>query len=314
MRLTIKKIVIAVIGVILGGQSFSAAETIYLQSGEKIEGNIIDQTDQYLIVDAPGTSGTYRWKDVKTIEQTPAQLSFLSQNSLTSPAGTADIVVEDVILKESEETAPVKSTESYRGGPAQLSADPVKQSKSQDQSPSLNEKVKALEVRSRIENLQENESSLPQHKQGDKGRRVLTDEQVAQSIFDGAMSFVTKGDVDKAVELLKETIEIQPSRPDWHMNYGVLLLTKANNISKNKKTAQARAFYQEAYKELTLSIDLFDAANEKLKPFISQCYFLLGEMDRYVFGDKTKAKNFYQKALEYSAHEGAQQALVSLMK
>ena len=159
-----------------------------------------------------------------------------------------------------------------------------------------------------------NQSPLPgdSPKEPPHGLRSISDDQMAEAVFDGAATFIQQGDIEKGLDLLKQITEIQPKRPDWHMNYGLLLFTKANRLYKNGEIQEAQKIFTQAEKELLLSTELFDKTDERLKPFISQCYFLLGEMDLRVFQDRAHAKSFYQKSLEYSSHKAAQEALKDL--
>ena len=67
---------------------------------------------------------------------------------------------------------------------------------------------------------------------------------------------------------------------------------------------------RQAEVQLLKAIEGFNPNKDQV--YLSQCYFLLGEMYLNAFGDKVKAKAYYQKAADLNDYPGARNALNKL--
>ncbi|MCK9604312.1 MAG: tetratricopeptide repeat protein [Candidatus Omnitrophica bacterium] len=133
----------------------------------------------------------------------------------------------------------------------------------------------------------------------------------ANMIGNKGIKLIQEGKMDEGLDLIRQAIQADPQKPDWHMNYGSLLFKKGQQIFQSGNMQEAQGVFKEAEKELLLATQLFKEADNKLK---SHCYFLLGDIYYYVYSEKEKARNFYQKSLElYSEHQEAREALKSIV-
>jgi hypothetical protein len=65
-RMLFMALVLAVF--VLSCYSFSFADTVYLKSGNKVEGKIIEKSDDYLKVDIAGVAVTYFWDEIESAQ------------------------------------------------------------------------------------------------------------------------------------------------------------------------------------------------------------------------------------------------------
>jgi TPR repeat protein len=67
---------------------------------------------------------------------------------------------------------------------------------------------------------------------------------------------------------------------------------------------------RQAEAQLRQAIEGFNPNKDQV--YLSQCYFLLGEMYLNAFGNKVKAIEYYQKSADLSDYSGAKDALNKL--
>src|SRR3989338_672711 len=133
----------------------------------------------------------------------------------------------------------------------------------------------------------------------------------ANTIGNKGIKLIQEGKMDEGLDLIRQAIQTDPQKPDWHMNYGSLLFTKGQQIFQSGNVQEAQGIFKEAEKELFWATQLFKEADNKLK---SHSFFLLGDIYYHVYGEKEKAKSFYQKSLElYPGHQEARDALKSIV-
>ncbi len=135
----------------------------------------------------------------------------------------------------------------------------------------------------------------------DEERRFQADQfeaKVAQAI--------DENNISQGLDLMSKAVSLDPSGMR-HMTYGSLLFGNGVSVFKEGDKAQGQRILRQAEAQLHKAIQLFDV--NKDQAYLSQCYFLLGEMHLNAFGDKIKAKQYYQKAVNLSDYTGAKESL-----
>lgn len=116
------------------------------------------------------------------------------------------------------------------------------------------------------------------------------------------IDLINDGRFDEGLELIKSATEIAPEIPEWHMNYGSLLMMKGQqDYSRSGNIQERDKVFRDVEAELLRAIELF---GDKHAPSKSHCYFLLGDTYFYVFSDKVKAKHYYETSLKYNPEHG----------
>ncbi|GEM_PF-6046352 len=116
---------------------------------------------------------------------------------------------------------------------------------------------------------------------------------------------------DEALALLQQAMKLAPDRPDAHMRYASVLLAKGQAVLAAGKKEDGRAILREVEKELlaTLRLAKHEADAIQRTRVKSQANFLLGDLNFYAFGNKERAKGYYQESLWYDPqHPGALEA------
>jgi len=90
-----KKIILIILLLIL--PSFSFAETLVLKSGQRIEGKIVEKTDDYIKVDFQGIVLTYFLDEISNIDGLP-----ISQETINSKAYLAKRLQEGIVMISAE--------------------------------------------------------------------------------------------------------------------------------------------------------------------------------------------------------------------
>ncbi len=126
------------------------------------------------------------------------------------------------------------------------------------------------------------------------------------------LQLIQEGKEAEGLDLIRQAIQADPQIPDWHMNYGSMLFLKGQKIFQSGNTQEAKKIFKESEKELLLATQLFKEADGKLT---SHCYFLLGDIYQYAYGEQDKAKEYYEKSLTlYPKHGGAKSALNDIVE
>ncbi len=76
---------------------------------------------------------------------------------------------------------------------------------------------------------------------------------------------------------------------------------------KTATRIKGSAILRQAEEQLHKAIDGFNPGKDQV--YLSQCYFLLGEMYLNAFGDKNKAREYYRRSVESNDNPGARDAL-----
>lgn len=131
----------------------------------------------------------------------------------------------------------------------------------------------------------------------------------ADDLEDKSAQAIDDGDMDQALDLMVRAIQLDPT-PLRYMNYGSILFGNGVSIFKNTDQAQGIAILKQAEAQLHKAIQGFNPNKDQV--YLSQCYFLLGEMYLNAYGDKFKAIEYYQKSADLSDYSGAKDALNKL--
>jgi len=137
----------------------------------------------------------------------------------------------------------------------------------------------------------------------------LSSKDRADQLEKQAIDVTDAGRMDEGLKLMRKAIELDPT-PMRHMNYGSILFGQGVSLFQGGNQTQAVVILHKAEGELSQAIVSFNPKREKV--FLSQAYFLLGEIYLNAFADKIKAKFFYQKAKTYYKNEAAKSELEKL--
>ena len=131
----------------------------------------------------------------------------------------------------------------------------------------------------------------------------------ADDLEDQGAQAIDDGDMDHGLKLMSSAIALDPT-PSRYMNYGSILFGNGVSVFKDSDPKQGITTLRQAEAQLLKAIALFNPNKDQV--YLSQCYFLLGEMYNNAFKDKFKAKTYYQKAADLSDYTGAKDALSKL--
>lgn len=131
----------------------------------------------------------------------------------------------------------------------------------------------------------------------------------ADKLENEAVELIDSGKRAEGLAKMLEAIEVDPT-PLRRMNYGSVLFGDGVEKYKKGNREEALKIFQMCEKQLVAAIKSFNAAIDNA--YLSQCYFLLGEMYLNAFGGREKAKEYYQKAVSLFDHPGAQASLAQL--
>jgi len=132
---------------------------------------------------------------------------------------------------------------------------------------------------------------------------------LADNLEDKAAEAIDDGDMDKGLDDIIQAIALDPS-PSRYMNYGSILFGNGVSLFKDSDQQKGVATLQLAEIQLRKAIAGFNPHKDQV--YLSQCYFLLGEMYLNAFGDRQKAKEYYQRSAELSDYSGAKEELNKL--
>jgi len=135
--------------------------------------------------------------------------------------------------------------------------------------------------------------------------------QQANELFQQGITRINQGFFDEGLQIIRQTTQMEPHQPEWHMHYGSLLFTRAGLLYQLHRENEAVYFAGEARQELQRAIDLY--AGKEFNVQKAQCYFLLGELAYFISKDRETARTYYQQCLELSPdHTAALDALKNL--
>ena len=127
----------------------------------------------------------------------------------------------------------------------------------------------------------------------------------ADDFEDKSAQAIDDGDMDKGLDFMVRAIQMDPT-PLRYMIYGSVLFGNGVAIFKDSDQKKGEEILRQAEAQLLKAIQGFNPGKDQVS--LSQCYFLLGEMYNNAFGDKVKAKGYYQKAVELNDYSGAKDA------
>lgn len=143
--------------------------------------------------------------------------------------------------------------------------------------------------------------SIPTEAQKNKSQADDLEDKSALAIDDGNM--------DQGLDFMVRAIKLDPT-PMRYMMYGSILYGNGVSVFKDSDQAKGKEILRQAEAQLLNAIAEFNPNRDQV--YLSQCYFLLGEMYLNAFEDKLKAREFYKKAADLSDNTGAKEALNKL--
>ncbi len=162
-----------------------------------------------------------------------------------------------------------------------------------------------------IERIEGEQKPVPKNTSTD-GTKLQSFNEQAVVMSNNGLMLIKEGKWDEGLALMKQAKDIEARDGSLHMNYAGMLFMKGQKLHEMGNKEETKPIFNEVEKELYLAIPLFkdDEGGNILK---SQCSFLLGDVYFYVYNDREKAKDFYQRALEYyPEHGGALNALKTI--
>lgn len=131
----------------------------------------------------------------------------------------------------------------------------------------------------------------------------------ADDLEDKSAQAIDDGDMGKGLDLMLQAIGLDPSAMRY-MNYGSMLFGNGVEVFKDSDPPKGQAILRQAEAQLLQAVKMFNPNKDQV--YLSQCYFLLGEMYNNAFADKVKAKEYYQKSADLNDYSGAKDALSKL--
>lgn len=319
------------------------ADSVVLMNGNTIQGTIVEQTREYVKIDAGvGVAVTYYYDEIANItkgenprpsvapEKTmvvPAVIAPLSspvaaklpeKNPIPTNTSVGTILPESRFTIQSGE-----KTGSAGTPPAEIAIVPKpvavaadKKAVSQQEN-SITPPFAVPEIKKNVEPIsmeKEVISPLQEEVFSVKPVKVIPEEISieANKVGNEGIALIQDGKMDEGLALVKRSTEINPDDPSWHMNYGSMLFSMGSSLFKDGSQKESLPVVQEAEKELLWAAKLYnDQKNQNVLE--SQCYFLLGDIYNFIFQDKAKAKGYYEKTVAlYPKHQEANDALKNL--
>ena len=117
-------------------------------------------------------------------------------------------------------------------------------------------------------------------------------------------------------ELPQAVSDIHSEDPSVYLNYATIVFYNGQQLLRNGKSEEAQTVFRNAEQALDTVLRLSEADSDRLRRSLvrSQASFLLGDLNAFVFGDKGKAKTFYEAALrECPRHAAAAAALMRVL-
>ncbi len=91
------------------------------------------------------------------------------------------------------------------------------------------------------------------------------------------------------------------------MNYASILFASGVSVFKHGDKEKGLGILEQAKAHFFNAISSFNQNEDAI--YLSQCYFLLGEISAHAVGDQLEAKEYYQKSVTFYAHPGSKAAL-----
>ena len=136
-------------------------------------------------------------------------------------------------------------------------------------------------------------------------RPVSGQQKKSDELENQGLQLISDGKMEEGLSLMRQAIETDP-QASRYLNYASILSGNGVQAFKSGDKDKARIIFTEVEQKLLKSIELF---NPQEATFISQAWYLLGEIYFNAYNDPQKAKEFYDKAISYYEHPGALKAL-----
>ncbi len=108
------------------------------------------------------------------------------------------------------------------------------------------------------------------------------------------MMLMKEGKWEESSALLKQVVDKDPEKSIVHFNYGSVLFQIGKILYDEGNREKSKNYFVQAEYELLAAKDRAKISENMIK---GQALFLLGDIYYYVYQDKEKANNFYQKSL-----------------
>ena len=128
----------------------------------------------------------------------------------------------------------------------------------------------------------------------------------ADALEDKSAQTIDDGNMSQGLGLMAQAVKLDPS-PLRHMIYGSMLYGDGVEVFKNTDQIRGTEILHQSESELIKAIQGFSPNTDQ--SYLSQCYFLLGEMYRNAFSDKPRARGYYEQAIQLNDYPGAKEAL-----
>lgn len=144
---------------------------------------------------------------------------------------------------------------------------------------------------------------------GAESTAQLSAEKEADRLEQKGLDLIEEGRMDEGLDALQKAIELSP-KANRHLNLGSILFGNGVSRFKQDQKKKALAVFKKAQDELSKSIELFDEKTDGM--FLSQAYFMMGEMNAQGFENKKKARTFYERSIFFYPNPAAERGLKAL--
>ena len=115
--------------------------------------------------------------------------------------------------------------------------------------------------------------------------------------------------MDEGIVLLRKAVTLDP-KANRHLNLGTILSGNGVSLFKQGKKESALKILKESESEIKQAIKTFNPNQENT--FLSQAYYLLGEMYAQAFGDSAGAREYYTQSISFYNNPAAERGLKAL--
>lgn len=134
-------------------------------------------------------------------------------------------------------------------------------------------------------------------------------EKEADLLEQKGLDFIEEGRMEEGLVALQKAVELSP-RANRHLNLGSILFGNGVSLFKQDQKKKALTVFKQAQVELSKAIELFDEKTDGM--FLSQAYFMMGEMSAQGFENKKNARTFYEKSISFYPNPSAERGLKEL--
>ena len=144
-------------------------------------------------------------------------------------------------------------------------------------------------------------------KQSAAASRTNSDE--ADHLEQQGLDLIEAGNMDEGLALLHKAIALDP-KANRHLNFGAILSGNGVSVFKQGHKEDAIRILKESENEIKKAISMFDPNQESI--FLSQAYYLLGEMYAQAFQDIDGARKYFKKSISLYSNPAAERGLKAL--